>query len=478
MSTIQSNISSNKGTGGFRGKTPYTTKSGALLRNLLHMPQSVRIVLVALVMGVLTGAAAALLKALIAFFTRLTLGEHINLAEPDLKILIWPLAGILLTSIYQRYLARCDVSDSTMVIRRTLESKNWMLPISMIFNPIIGCSLTMGFGASAGSEGPTALSGAAIGSNVGRWFGLPPDWLRLLVGIGGGAGIAAIFKSPVGGVLFTLEVLQMPTTTLSVIALVIACIFSATTVYLLSGFTFDILFLHNTPFDPAMTGWVALLGLFCGLYCIYYNFTKSRSAQMFKRISNPWVASLATGVMLSAGVFMFPTLFGEGFRVITGLVNSAEVSFGGAGAFAGFKGQTWIIVCMTGVLLLKGILVSASNSGGGVAGDFVPTFFAGAVAGYLFATLCNLWFGVHLQPWFFALAGMGAVMAGTVHAPLMSLFLICETTNSYAYLFPYLLVISISYATVKLLTPKSWDSTTDHDDLMSLLNDKLPGNNE
>lgn len=476
MSTIQNNTPSNRGTNGFRDKTP-DTPSGILPRNLVHMPQSIRIVLVALVMGVLTGAAAALLKALIAFFTRLTLGRHINLSEPDLKILIWPLAGILLTSIYQRYLARCDVSDSTMVIRRTLGSKNWLLPISMIFNPIIGCSLTMGFGASAGSEGPTALSGAAIGSNVGRWFGLPSDWLRLLVGIGGGAGIAAIFKSPVGGVLFTLEVLQMPTSTLSVIALVIACVFSATTAYLLSGFTFDILFLHNTPFDPAMTGWVALLGLFCGLYCIYYNFTKSRSAQMFKRISNSWVASLATGIMLSVGVFMFPTLFGEGFKVITGLVNSAEVSFGGAGAFAGYSGMTWTFICMSGVLLLKGVLVSASNSGGGVAGDFVPTFFAGAVAGFLFASLCNVWFDAQLPPWFFALAGMGAVMAGTVHAPLMSLFLICETTNSYAYIFPYLLVISISYATVKLLTPKSWNSTTDHDDLMSLLNDKLPGTN-
>lgn len=134
-----------------------------------------------------------------------------------------------------------------------------------------------------------------------------------------------------------------------------------------------------------------------------------------------------------------------------------------------------MLVCMSGVLLLKGILVSASNSGGGVAGDFVPTFFAGAVAGFLFASLCNVWFDAQLPPWFFALAGMGAVMAGTVHAPLMSLFLICETTNSYAYIFPYLLVISISYATVKLLTPKSWNSATDHDDLMSLLNDKLPG---
>lgn len=450
-------------------------RSRYLVWQSAHLPRGVVLVLVALVMGVLTGTAAAALKWMIAFFSHLVFGGWVVMWEPDMRILIWPLAGIMLTMIFQRYVAHCDVSRSTRVVRRTLDSKCSRLGLPTVFTPLIGCSLTIGFGASAGSEGPAALSGAAIGSNVGRWFGLPQEWLRLLVGIGAGAGIAAIFKSPVGGVLFTLEVLQMPTTTLSVLALVIACLFSAATAYMLSGFTFDILFLQNTPFDPHMLGWLALLGVFCGLYCIYYNYTKSRGAKMFGSVRNPWAAALATGAMLSAGVFLFPVLFGEGFKVITALVNGGSVSFTASGAFAHESGMAWMLVCMVGVLLLKGILVAASSSGGGVAGDFVPTFFAGAVAGYLFATLCNMWFHADVPPWFFALAGMGAVMAGTVHAPLMSIFLLCETTNTFGYIFPYLVVISISYATVKVLTPKSWYAETGHDDLMSLLDGKLPG---
>lgn len=437
-----------------------------------HMSQSMVIVLVGLLIGILTGVAAASLKTMIRWLGH-ALFHDVRLGSPNIGFLIWPLAGVLLTSIYQRYVVHGSVSRGTRIIRDDLDKGVGRLSPFMIFNPLVGCSLTIGFGASGGSEGPTALSGAAIGSNVGRLFGLSDSWLRLLVGIGGGAGISAIFKSPIGGVLFTLEVLQMPMTTLSVIALIIACLFSSTTAYLLSDFTFDIFFDRSIPFDPHLLGWLALLGFFCGLYSIYYNFTKSRSAGWFSSIRNPWVAALVTGGALSLGAFLFPVLFGEGFNTITGLVNGEKVSFDAAGAFAGHTGLVWLIICMAGVLLLKGILVAAAYSGGGVAGDFVPTFFAGGVAGYLFAVVAQTALGVSLPPWFFALAGMGAVMAGTIHAPLMSIFILCETTNTYGYIFPYLVVIIVSYATVKILTPHSWYDGTQTDDLMSLLDKKI-----
>lgn len=438
----------------------------------IHMPQGVVLIIVALVMGLLTGVAAASVKLLIAWFSRVLLGTTI-FGTPDINYLVWPLAGILLTSIFQRYVVRGNVAQGTRIIRNEIDHGDCRPGAFMIFNPIVGCSLTIGFGASAGSEGPTALSGAAIGSHVGRWFGMPESWLRLLVGIGGGAGIAAIFKSPIGGVLFTLEVLQMPMNTLSVIALVIACLFSSTTAYLLSDFTFDIFFTKAVAFDPHLLGWLALLGLFCGLYSIYYNYTKQRGTKWFASVRNPWVAALVTGVCLSAGAFLFHELYGEGFAVITGLVNGENLPFTSPLAPLFSDGFVWMLVALGGMLLVKGVLVGASNSGGGVAGDFVPTFFAGALAGYLFAVICNRWLGAGLPEWFFALAGMGAVMAGTVHAPLMSIFILCETTNTYGYIFPYLIVIMVSYATVKIITPRSWYGATEHDDLMALLNKKL-----
>lgn len=433
-----------------------------------HISPGLILVLVSLVLGLFTGIAAAALKRLIHFIDSLVL-PGLNLGTPNPRLLIWPLAGILLTAIYQRYVVRGNVARGTWIIKQDLEQKRYKLRPLTIFSPLVGCSLTIGFGASAGSEGPTALSGAAIGSNVGRWFGLSPQWLRLLVGIGGGAGIAAIFKSPMGGVLFTLEVLQMPMTTLPVIALVLACLISSATAYVLSNFTFDIQFTQTAAMDPATLGWILLLGLFCGLYSIYYNFTKRHATHWFTHIKRPWVAALVTGSLLSLGVFLFPTLYGEGFRVITGLVNGTPMSFTAAGIMAGHSGLYWMIAALCAILALKGILVAASYSGGGVAGDFVPTFFAGAVAGFLFATCCNHWLGTTLPEWYFALAAMGCVMAGTVHAPLMALFILCETTNTYAYLFPYLLAIAVSYGTVKLLTPRSWYGETGHDDIMALM---------
>lgn len=433
-----------------------------------HIPESVELILIALLLGVFTGTAAAALKELVRLLNNAVMaGVHVG--RPDFRLLIWPLAGILVTGMYQRYVVRGNVSRGTGIIRRDLDSGHCRLSPFTVFSPVVGCSLTIGTGSTGGTEGPVALSGAAMGSVIGRFFGLSGAWIRIMVGIGAGAGIAAIFKSPVGGVLFTLEVLQMELTTLPVLALVIACILASSTAYLLSDFTFDIFFDRVLPFDPHTLGWVVLLGVFCGLYSVYYSYTRTRACRFFMSIGNPWVASLVTGGAMSVCVFMFPVLFGEGFDVITALVNGSEVSFAGCGVLAGCHGASWMLVGVAAVLLLKGALVAASYSGGGVAGDFVPTLFAGALAGYLFSSLCNLWLDASLPVWFFSLVGMGAVMAGTVHAPLMAIFILCETTDTFGYMFPYLIAVAVSYATVKIITPRSWYGEARHDDLMALM---------
>lgn len=433
-----------------------------------HLPQSVVLVMIALFIGVSTGIAAAALKELVRLLNSMILAD-VRVGQPDFRLLLWPVAGIFLTGIYQRYVVRGSVARGTRIIRQDLDTGRYLISPFTIFNPVVGCSVTIGTGSTGGTEGPTALSGAAIGSVVGRFFGLSSAWLRLLVGIGAGAGIAAIFKSPVGGVLFVLEVLQLEMSSLPVLALIIACLLASTTAYLLSDFTFDIFFDRTLPFDPHMLGWVMLLGVFCGLYSVYYTYTKSRATRLFTAIRNPWLASAVTGGAMSVGVFMFPLLFGEGFNVITSLVNGSEVSFTAAGILAGHDGFFWMLAGLLAVMLLKGVLVAASYCGGGVAGDFVPTFFAGSLAGYLFSVLCDVALGTHLPAWFFALTGMGAVMAGTLHAPLMSIFILCETTDTFGYIFPYLIAVVVSYATVKLVTPRSWYGETGHDDLMALI---------
>lgn len=434
-----------------------------------HVPQSVVLVVISLIIGVLTGATAAWLKSLIHWFSDLLLHD-ISLHSPNYRLLLWPIVGILITCIFQRYVVRGKIARGTHIIREDLDKGKFRLSPFMIFNPAIGCSTTIGFGSSGGSEGPTALCGSAIGSTVGRWFGLSDSWLRLLVGIGGGAGIAAIFKAPMGGVLFTIEVLQLEMTTFPVIGLILACLVASSTAYMLSDFSFDIFFDNFTPFDPSMLGWILLLGVFCGLYSVYYNYVKNKTTQFFLAIRNPWIGILVTGGIMSVCVFMFPAFYGEGFGVITHLVNGEDVSYTEGGLFSGHTGEMWMYVGLVCVLLLKGVLVSAAYGNGGVAGDFVPTFFAGALAGNLFCLICNHCFGLDMPVWFFSLVGMGAVMAGTIHAPLMSIFILCETTNTYAYLLPYMGAVFVSYAVVKLINPKSWYAETGHDDFIALVN--------
>lgn len=433
-----------------------------------HLSQGVVLIIISLVLGVLTGIAAAVLKLLTRYLHLVFLIDSTP-QHPDYRLLIWPAVGIILTSIFKRYVCKEDITTGTRLIKDRLNSGKFHLGVFDIFNPLIGCSFTVGFGASAGTEGPTALSGASIGSCVSRWFELSKPWQRLLLGIGAGAGIAAIFKAPMGGALFTMEVLQMELTTLPIIALILACLIASSTAYLLSYFTFDISFIRDVPFDPSSLGWVALLGVFCGLYSIYYNYTKNISAKFFAGIKNRWIAAIGSGILMSVCVFMFPVLYGEGFGTITGLVNNHFVSITDCGMFAGNVGPFWLLCGFIGVLLLKGILVGASYSGGGIAGDFVPTLFAGAIAGTLFSIVIQHISGADLPIWYFALIGMGCVMAGTIHAPLMAIFIVCETTNTYAYIFPYLIAIMISYGVVKLITPKAWYSETGSDDVLALL---------
>lgn len=432
------------------------------------MPPGMLILVIALTIGVFTGCMAAAMKAMLSFFYDLIL-YRADRWGMNWRFLVFPLVGVIITALFQHYVVGGSVARGSRIIRQDLRYGRLRLSPFTVFNPVIGCATTVGFGASGGSEGPTALSGAAIGSRVGQWLGLDDDWLRILVGVGAAAGIAAIFKAPVGGIMFALEVIQMSVSTFSMIILVLACLISSLAAYILSDFTFDIRFNIIPEMDPHLMAWVILFGVICGLYSIYYNFTKERATALFTGIRSHWLAAVVTGSILSVAVFFFPSLFGEGFSVITGMVNGENSHITACGPFAAKSGMMWIVISVGAALLLKGILVSAAFSGGGVSGDFVPTFFAGALLGWLFATGCNHFFGVHLPVWYFALIGMGAVMAGTIHAPLMAFFILCETTNTYVFILPYFLSVMLSYGTVKIITPHSWYSEMESDDIMALM---------
>ena len=433
-----------------------------------HVSPASMVLLISFIVGILSGLSAVALKWFIN-----VLGHYfkagLNPYGPNLHLLCYPLAGILLVSVFQRYVLKKDYSRSTYMLSLAIASGRYRMTKSSILNSVLTCGLTIGFGCTAGSEGPVAYSGAAIGSNVGRWLGLSDQWLRILIGIGAGAGIAGIFKSPTGGVLFTLEVLQLPMQTIPVIGLFIACILSGTTAKVFSDFSFDMMFSSVRGFDPSTLGWIALFGIFCGLYSMLYNRLKNCSGKFFLSVADPWHRNIMAGTALSLTLFIFPCLFGEGMGVLESAINGQGIDLFSYGPFAGRDLSVGVVLlCCAAALLLKGPLVAAAYYGGGVAGDFMPTLFAGCFAGYFFSMCCNVFFGVGLPSWYFCLVGMGAVMAGSLHAPLMALFISAEITDSFQFMPAYVVAVSVSYITVKLLTPRAWNVETGHDDVLSL----------
>ncbi len=413
---------------------------------------------VAFVTGLLTGGAAALLKNVISWISH-SLTDGMSTTGGNYILLAIPVMGILLTGIYVRYILRDNIEHGVTHLIANISGHKPMLPPHLIYGPMVASSLTLGFGGSAGSEGPIAYTGAAIGSNVARWLGMPPRIIMIMVGCGAGAGIAGIFKAPVGGILFTLEVLKMEMTTVSVVALIIAALTSAVTAYVLSGCTFDVTWSDNVPFSPDILPWVIALGVFCGLYAFYYALVMKRLGAFYDKISNPWVRNLSSGVLLAVLVFIFPSLYGEGYGVITEIINGNDRALFNDSLFsADTPSVSSLIMITAGVLLVKCWAACSANSGGGVAGDFAPTLFAGAMAGLLFASLADAVTGAHVSTANFAMMGMAAVMAGAIRAPLMAIFLTVEMADSYSFFLPIVIAATISYAIVKALTPGSFYS--------------------
>ncbi len=432
-----------------------------LLRFLLwrrrHVSDTAFLFIVATVTGLLAGAGAFVLKRLVAGVSGL-LVAGLHSMSANWVLLIIPLAGILLTGVFCHYVIRMKLAHGVRQLMKNLSEKIYRLRAALTVTPILASTITLGFGGSAGSEGPIAYAGAAIGSNLGRVMRFSPRMMMVIVGCGAGAGIAGIFKSPLGGVLFTLEVLRLPLSTVSVLVLLVSCITAGMTAYMLSGCTLDIPFAQGTGFDSSLLPYVLCLGLFCGAYSLYYSHVMKSVGTILYRISSPWARNLAGGAILALLVFLFPVLYGEGYWTVGKVINGDFSTLLNDSLFAGCGGQWSLVLFTGGALLVKCFATSATNNGGGVSGDFAPTLFAGCMGGFFFASLLNGLFGLHLPEASFAYFAMAGVMAGAIRAPLMAIFLTCEMGAAYSYFLPLMITATVSFGVVRLFTADSFFS--------------------
>lgn len=420
-----------------------------------HITERTFVLFLAFIVGILCGSAALLLKMLIHFFSNIVT-SHIEISQGNYLYIIYPVIGIILASLFVRYIVKDNISHGVTRVLHSISQNKSRLKRHNIYSSIVASSVTIGFGGSVGAEGPIVYTGAAIGSNIGQAFRLSPRILMILVGCGAAAGIAGIFKAPIAGMLFTIEVLMLDLTTVSIMPLLIASITSATMAYVFTGYDFEFFFVQSESFATNRIPFVILLGIFCGMSSLYFTRVMNMMENIFKKIKTPWKKTLYGGIILAGLIFIFPPLFGEGYSSIIDLLGGDPSSIANGSIFYGDKDDVWFITIFIGLIILtKVFATSATNGGGGCGGTFAPSLYVGCMSGFFFAFLLNHLFGLDLSIKNFALMGMAGVMSGVMHAPLMAIFLTAELTGGYDLFLPLLIVSTISYGTIKLFEPYS-----------------------
>ena len=422
-----------------------------------HIKEKSFVILLSLVVGVLAGLAAMVLKWMIHLISG-TLTADLNVSEGNYLYILYPVIGILLACWYVRYVVRDNISHGvTRVLYSISQNKSRLKPHNM-YTSIVASSITIGLGGWVGAEAPTVYTGAAIGSNLGQAFRLSPRVLMILVGCGAAAGIAGIFKAPIAGMLFTLEVLMLDLTTVTVMPLLIASISAASIAYIFTGYEFEFFFVQSEPFITERIPFFIGLGVICGFVSLYFTRIMFMMETFFKKhLGVQWKKSVVGGAILASLVFLFPPLYGEGYGAINSLLNGDPSSIVDGSIFYGDRDDVAFIILYIGfIILMKAFATSATNGAGGVGGTFAPSLYVGCMTGFFFAYLINnLGFGMDLSVKNFALMGMAGVMSGVMHAPLMGIFLTAEMTGGYELFLPLLIVSAISYGTIKIFEPYS-----------------------
>jgi chloride channel protein, CIC family len=329
-----------------------------------------------------------------------------------------------------------------------------MKPHNM-FSSIIGSAFTVGFGGSVGLEGPTVVTGAAIGSNIGRLLHLNYKKIILLIGCACAGAISAIFKSPIAAIIFALEVLMLDLTMAAIVPLLISSVCAALVSFLFLGQNVIYPFRVEESFDMSQIHYYILLGLLTAIVSLYFARIYMSVGKIFEKIPKWHWRLLIGGGALGVLIFMFPALYGEGYEVVnSALEGNYEFLFFNTFYYDLHNKHLFVISLMLVLVLMKAIATSVTFGAGGIGGVFAPSLFIGSILGLFFALLMNE-FNAGISERNFALVGMAGMIAGVIHAPLTAIFLIAEITGGYQLFMPLMIVSTISYATIKYFMPNS-----------------------
>ena len=413
------------------------------------------ILVLSLLVGVVTGLAAVMLKNMV-HYTHLFFTERLQVDGGSLLFFIYPFIGIWLTSLFVRYFVREDISHGVTKVLYAISRRNSMIKPHNNYSSMIASTITIGFGGSVGTEATIVLTGASIGSNLARFFRMNYKVMTLMIGCGAAGAIAGIFKAPIAGIVFTLEVLMLDLTMASLIPLMISAISSYVLVYFLMGDGMVLDFTVHDHFSLANVPYYIILGIFCGFLSVYFIRMNIRIEHFVASIKNPFKKVLVGGALLGLLIYIFPPLYGEGYTSLQDLLTDNADNILNNTYFFSLKGSMFMVVLyVIGLVFVKVIATALTNGSGGVGGVFAPSLFTGGVGGFLIATLINMSGIVTVPVSYFVLAGMAGVMSGVMNSPLTAMFLIAEITGGYAMLVPLMLTSVVAHLTGRGMEPHS-----------------------
>mgnify|MGYP000597048890 FL=1 len=418
-----------------------------------HVSDRELVLVLAFAIGFLASLAAYILHIIIGQIEELvTSGFHVMTI--NWLYLLYPVIGIWLTSLFVKYIVRDNISHGITRVLYAISTKQSRLKAHNTWSSIVASAITIGFGGSVGAEAPIVLTGSAIGSNLGRIFHLDNRTLMLLVGCGATAAVSGIFKAPIAGLVFTLEVLMVDLTMASLLPILISSVTATCFSYFFTGgspmYHFQMDYLWSLERVPP----TILLGIACGFISLYFMRLMSWCENGYGKLSKyPYLKLLVGGLVLSSLIFLFPSLYGEGYNSLRLFIEGkTEADWMQVMSGSMFAGQTNLLVLYVGfVMLTKVFATSATNGAGGCGGTFAPALFIGGFGGFFFARLWNIQqLGVYVPEKNFTLYGMAAVMAAVMHAPLTGIFLIAELTGGYQLFIPLIIVTICSYLTINI----------------------------
>lgn len=423
---------------------------------LAHLTDRRLMIVLAVPTGFLAGLAAVLIKFLTHtirdfFFYLRTFDRNV-----DLMFFILPAIGIFLTIIVIRYVIRREVGHGIPGLLYALSRNKGIVRPYTTFSSIITSALTVGFGGSVGLEGPSVSTGGSIGSNIGQLLKLNQKQINVLIGMGGASALAAIFQAPITGVIFAMEVFMIDISMTALIPIIISAFVAILTSYYFLGRAVEYEITIVESFIPSNSLYYVGLGLVVGLMSAYFMKVYFDVDKKFKNFSNPWLRFIIASLGLGALIFVFPSLYGEGYETINAALNGNAADILQGTMFQSFTENIWVVILVfVAIILCKAFATSLTFAAGGVGGTFAPALFLGAMTGMVYALIINSLGIGSLDVSKFALVGMSGLIAGMLHAPLTGIFLIAEITNGYSLMVPLMIVSALSLAVNRIFFTES-----------------------